>query len=87
MKIKVKNEMKKINLKLNHQELVLIREALNAYKEVIEIGEKYIDADIIDNINNKLFDAQEFSSVNKLKNKLNKMLNKINKKLSKIYPY
>jgi hypothetical protein len=88
MKIKIKDEMNEINLKINHQELVLINEALKAYKEVIDMGERYLDKiDIVDNINNKVFDAHEFKNVNKIKNKLSKMVKKISKKLSKIYPY
>jgi hypothetical protein len=78
MKIKIKDEMDKILLSVNHKEFLLIKESLEAFHGT------NIDTE---NINSKLFDKDEFKNNCFIKLKISKMLNKINNKLKKIFVY
>jgi len=81
MKIKIKDEMNEINIKVNHQELRLIEEALKEYKPSIYIEE---EIKFLQYLNDKLFDKYEFNSVRKIYSKKEKMTKKISKILNKI---
>jgi hypothetical protein len=78
MKVKIKDEITDIRLKLTHQELVLINEALLEYKN---------NSKPIDMINPLLFDCQEFESEESINKKIWSMCVKTTKKLSKINTY
>jgi hypothetical protein len=71
MKIKVKDEMDKIILKVSHQELLIINTALEKFK-INEVD--------ISDLNNKSFDKFEFKNFLKL----NKVYLKINKKINEV---
>jgi len=81
MKIKVKNEMEKIKAKLNHQELVLIEEALYELRNKLVGSGK---GDEYDKLNQRLFDKYEFESNNDLIIKLTEMISEIEKITDKI---
>ena len=78
MKIKIKDEMDDIQLNVSHKELVVVLDALEKYN--------YDKVDI-EEINNKVFDKDEFDNNEVLRNKIYKMIAKISNKLNKIYPY
>jgi len=78
MKIKKINDIDNIELRLNHEELILIKEAL------LTISCADIDIEIL---NDSLFDKDEFKNSSKVYEKIEKMLKKINKKIKNIYPY
>jgi len=82
MKIKVKDEMNNIKLKLNHQELFLIGVAVGNLLN--EIKYKTIDVKMY---NHNLFDAQEFEDEYQVKSKVNKMVEELQEVLNKIHPY
>jgi hypothetical protein len=78
MKIKIKDEITDIKLKLTHQELVFINEALMEYYNIRKS---------IDEINPLLFDCQEFDSSESIDKKIWSMCVKTTRKLSKINVY
>jgi len=78
MKIKIKDEMNDIRLKVSHQELVILREALDYY---------YYEPKDIEIFNNELFDKDEFKDEKELEIKIWKMFIKISKKLENIHQY
>jgi hypothetical protein len=79
MKVRVKDEMDEIILKVNHKELVLISEALYWYIPRRDCK--------IEELNDKLFDKDEFKDLFDVDNKVTKMANKILRVLSKINPW
>ena len=83
MKIKVKDEMNNIKLKCNHKEVVLINEALNCLKDLIASSENNFYKDL----NNKLFDRDEFENNGEVIFDIYKMLDKLQNELKEIYPY
>ena len=78
MKIKIKDEMDDIRLKVSHQELVILREALENF---------YSKEKDVEDINSKLFDKDEFKDEKELEIKIWKMFIKISKKLENIHQY
>ncbi|MBT5492249.1 hypothetical protein HOK00_08500 [bacterium] len=78
MKIKVKDELNKINLKVSHQELVILRNALNNSKE---------DCFDVGRLNHKLFDKDELKSSNDANFIIKKQIKKIDNTLRTINPY
>jgi len=78
MKIKIKDEMNDIRLKVSHQELILILDALEEYD---------YDKIEVDDINRNLFDKDEFEDNDAVGQKLFKMIKKICCKLENINPW
>jgi len=78
MKIKIKDEMDDIRLKVSHQELLLILDALEEYD--------YDKVDI-EEINYKLFDKDEFLDNDSLGKQLYRMIKKIRCKIEDINPW
>jgi len=76
MKVKIKDEIDDIRLKLNHRELVLIKNAL-----------MNLEIDNLDNLNRYLFDCQEYENEKELEKDIKKMISKIHKKLFTINPW
>jgi hypothetical protein len=77
MKIKVKDERFEIRLKLTHQELMIINEALKKYRTSVDVC----------SLNNRVFDCDEFSEESTLVEKVNEMINKIGRKTEDIDVY
>ena len=77
MKIKVKDERFEIRLKLTHQELMIINEALKKYRISVDV----------DSLNDRVFDCDEFSEESTLVEKVNEMINKIGRKTEDIDVY
>ena len=76
MKIKVKDEAQKIKLTVNHPELMIIYKALKDYQGIST-----------KELNDMLFDFQEFDKDSDIVDLINTMKNKIRKKLNNIFPY
>lgn len=78
MKIKKIKNIDKIQVKLSHLELMVIKKALqNSEKTIFDINE----------FNNEVFDKDEVKKGSDIK-KINKKIQKqINKKTKKVYPY
>jgi hypothetical protein len=78
MRVRVRNEMDNIKLNLDHQEAIIIKEALDRYYDL----EKDVD-----DINEKTFDCQELKNVCELNDKIMEMYNDLVDKLKDINPY
>ncbi len=78
MKIKEKENLI-FNIKLKHDELVIIKKALDKYLNLT-------DAEL-EILNGELFDCDEFKNKTELQLKLLKMVNKIEKAVKDIYVY
>jgi len=76
MKIKIKDEMNDIRLKLSHKEVVLIKNALSN-----------LNTEDLDDLNLYLFDCQEYKNKEELEKDIEKMSRKMYNKLNKIIPW
>jgi len=79
MKIKVKNEMDKIKLKLNHRELVLLSLALDELGSNNNLDYKMVNYD--------LFDRDEFENQDELQTEIQKIKNAVGETLNTIHPF
>jgi len=78
MKIKIKDEMNDIRIKLSHKELVILKEALYSYN---------ILNDDIKDLNVQLFDKDEMRDSTDVERVVFKMYSKIQNKLLEINPF
>ena len=82
MKVKVKNDAS-FKIKANHQETVLIKAALHAAVNGLMEGNPYFEK-YFENINDELFDCDEFETETEKVDKMYEMWSVLNKKLDKI---
>jgi len=78
MKIKVKDEMNDIRIKISHKELVILKEALYSYN---------ILNDDIKDLNVQLFDRDEMRDSTDVERTVLKIYSKIQNKLLEINPF
>jgi len=82
MKIKVKDEMNTFKIKANHQEMFLLKKAME--KLLNDIKDRDIE---VNEYNRYLFDAQEFEDEYQVKSKIYKMVKEFQNVLNEIHPY
>jgi len=82
MKIKVKDEMNTFKIKANHQEIFLLKKAME--KLLNNLKDSHFE---VDGYNRYLFDAQEFEDEYQVKSKVNTMVKKFQDVLNEIHPY
>ena len=82
MKIKVKNEMNAFKIKANHQEMFILKKAMQ--RLLNEIKYEHFE---VEEYNCYLFDAQEFEDEYQVKSKINEMVKEFQDVLNEIHPY
>ena len=86
MKVKIKDKMDNITLKCSFDEVKIIEYSLDYLLKLLKNYDTFCRYFVTD-LNTKVFDFQEFSNCEEIKEKISKMKNKIEKKFSKIYVY
>jgi len=87
MKVKIKNEMDNIQLKCKHNEVILLRLAISDLIIRLTHDKEFASVITAEQLNNLVFDSQEFESDDSIVKYLQMMLYKLNKKLDNINVY